>query len=114
MIDTWTAILTVHLTDSSVVVEPIEFPVAIYVPECDDLILLEPAALASMKIDYGSDKLVSQLLPVIEDEFGLLEMNFCQLTFEVVLDSNPGQTERRLSTAFTVRFLSLSAEHIKL
>ena len=55
MIDTWIAKLNVHLTDSSVVVEPLEFPVTIEAPDCEDLILLEPEDLTTMQIDFGSE-----------------------------------------------------------
>jgi len=39
-----------------------------------------------MLIDFGGDQAVSQAVPQITDSFGLLSMDFCQLSFAVVLD----------------------------
>jgi len=42
--------------------------------------------LVSMLIDFGGDQVVSQAVPQITDSFGLLSMDFCQLSFAVDLD----------------------------
>ena len=55
-------------------------------PDCSDLQLEAVEPLVSMFIDFGSGQEVSQGVPQITDSFGLLSMDFCQLSFAVVLD----------------------------
>lgn len=86
LVQTWQAELTVHFLDSTVVVPPIQFEVDVQTPDCSDLRLETVEPLVDMLIDFGSAQLVGQDVPQIADSFGLLSMDFCQLSFAVVLD----------------------------
>ena len=83
---------------------------------------MEVEPLGVMVIDYGSDQLVSQPLPTIDDTFGLMSMGFCQLAYEVVLGR--GLKQRRLQGASSAalpehgsastQYLSLTGSQINL
>jgi hypothetical protein len=69
----------------------LDFPVIVTEPNCS-AIRLDPQnvfALTNMSIDYGSVRQVVQDIPEITDEFGLLDLGYCQdLQNEVQFDED--------------------------
>ena len=66
----------------------LDFTVAIVIPYCSSIRLHE-ISLDDMMIDFGSIERGEQLIPELTDEFGLLDMGYCQdLEKEVEFDEN--------------------------
>ena len=66
----------------------VPFKITIALPICGTIRLFEPS-LDSMEIEFGDDGQVTQALPTLDDEYGLLRLGYCNLSVILKIDMEP-------------------------